>query len=61
MFSNISNWLFNRALRLSHATTVKLAKATGQSVDTISHLNDAGAQIVIGQAEQAANKALSGK
>jgi hypothetical protein len=60
MFKQIQDWLFNRALRISHAATVKFAHATGQSVQTIEHLNDAGAGIIAQQADQAAQKALSG-
>ena len=58
MFKSISDWLFHRALRLSHASTVALAKKTGQSVQTIEHLNDAGAGIVAQQATDAINKQI---
>jgi hypothetical protein len=61
MFNSLRDWLFNRALRISHAATVKLAKMTGQSVQTIEHLNDAGAAIVAQQASDAIGKATLGK
>jgi hypothetical protein len=58
MFKTFTDWLFNRALRISHAATVKLAHATGQKVETIEHLNDAGAGIVAQQAVDAISKAV---
>ena len=61
MFKSITDWLFHRALRLSHASTVALAKKTGQSVQTIEHLNDASAGIVAQQAADAISKTLVGK
>jgi hypothetical protein len=60
MFKTFTDWLFNRALRFSHSATVKLAKTTGQSVQTIEHLNDAGAGIVAQQAVDAISKATFG-
>jgi hypothetical protein len=61
MFKSISDWLFKRALRISHASTVKLAKMTGQSVQTLEHLNDAGAGIIAQQAVDAISQATAGK
>jgi hypothetical protein len=54
------NWLFNRALRVSHATTVKFAKMSGQKVETLSKLNDLGAAFIANEAEQVASKIVPG-
>jgi hypothetical protein len=46
MFAKLRNWIYNRALRLSHSATVSLAKATDQTPATIEALNNAGAGFV---------------
>ena len=50
------DWLFNRALRLPHAVTVKIAKALRVDPALISAYNDAFAGIVGQKAVEAAGK-----
>lgn len=61
MFDKIKNWLFNRAFRLSHGTTVQLAKKLHVSADTISTYNDAAAGVAGDQVVNVLNRWQSGE
>ena len=41
MFRNLSDWIFNRALRISSSSVIALARAAHQSPDRIRAVNDA--------------------
>ena len=50
MFQSLSDWIFNRALRVSSASVVALARAAHQSPDRIRAVNDAVAGLAAHEA-----------
>lgn len=52
MFNKLFDWLGNRALRLSHAATVQIAKKVSVSPETIEALNDKLVAVVLDKAAQ---------
>ena len=56
----LTDWIFNRALRISHRTTVALAKKLHVDPAKIEVLNDAGAAAVANAAGTAADKLAGG-
>jgi len=60
MFQAISDWIFNRALRISSSSVIALARVAHQSPDRIRAVNDAVAGVaaheVIRQVQAAAKQ-----
>jgi len=56
----LTDWIFNRALRISHRTTVALARKLHVDAAKIEVLNDAGAAAVADAAGTAAGKLAGG-
>ena len=56
----LTDWIFNRALRISHRTTVALARKLHVDAAKIEVLNDAGAAAVANAAGTAADKLQNG-